>query len=271
MRTGLLIRLGLAASALAWPAFGVDNLDPRQAMEQVMQKAPLTAKGCGSWTLSPEETRRRVQANQGSPVKPVWTLCPYQWHPFRQQGKERAYLLLKAEPAGDNGNDCHMCSPMLGAAIFEKRPTGWSLVRQQRDLAPGLGTFGQLAPAKLVALSPDRHGIQVSSGYTGMGINTLRQVLFVENGQGLAEVWNELTDSDNRGIGPSLPKYRFTSRLSFVPVKGQVWPELHQIVSGTALKEVQGRQRAVSVAGTRIFRFDGKRYRPIKGYFRLQA
>lgn len=246
-----------------------------EAMKLVLQHRYEANDHCGNWELTDAEQKYFMKDVDGSPVESVWRVCPYQLHTFKQGSQERAYLLLQSNPAGPI-MDCHICSPLMGSAIFEKQADGWKLLSQTRHLAFGLGTFGQAPPARFVKMGSERFGIWLESSYSGMGTTTVDHILLAEVNGKLAEVWRAATDGDNHGMVDIHPYYAYQSQLKFVPVKGQLWPDLYQYVTGTAYREDDTRYastgiKPVSVKETRVFKFDGQRYRGLKNYFKLHG
>lgn len=262
---GLIACLSLSLHASAGPA-----LSRSEAMQLILQTRYEPEADCGDWHLSGSEKAFFEKQIEGQTVAEHWRVCPYRQGTFTVQGRDRAYLLLQSQPAVEPG-DCHSCSPLIGAAILEKGPDGWQLVNQSRYLAWGLGTFGQTPPAHFVDIGSDRKGFLIDSGYSNMGISIMHKVLIGEVNGKLVKVWQGPTVGNNSGMAPPHPRYQYQSQIKFVPVlngRDNSWPELHQIVTGTY---TDAKNRVVSVAGTRIYRFNGSVYRPIKVYPELGA
>lgn len=265
-----LLAVAIALNIAATPALAAEDLTLPEAMQSVLASAYEPDRHCGTWSLG-EADRRYVASLLGSELEQVageWEICPMRLLNYLEPYQQKAMLLLRVRPTGTDF-DCHACTPIIGAALFRRDPKGWVLQHQARILTPGLSGFGQPGEASLVSLGLSRYAVRLEGGYTGQGVSTYSQTLLAETQGKLHVIWSGVTGGDNEGTGGSLPHYSFGSKLIFVPRPDQAWPDLHQLITGTDLRDLAGKSVAEDVSGTRIYRFDGKAYRPLQAYASL--
>lgn len=92
--------------------------------------------------------------------------------PFKDQEKEKIFLLTKTTPVGIPFS-CHACAPLVGAAIFSKKNHSWEIESQNRFLLYA-GEYGE-APLATLVTKDGKPRIELQIEYHGEGV-TKRKV-----------------------------------------------------------------------------------------------
>lgn len=86
---------------------------------------------------------------------------------YVEAGTARHLLVTLAQPVGTPW-DCHACSLLVGAAIFSRSNSGWSLTARRFALAE-VGEFSEQPRATLQPLGPNHFGFRLESDSSGGG------------------------------------------------------------------------------------------------------
>lgn len=267
-RFGLSLALAamLPLLSAAAPALTAPN-----AMKLVLGPTYDADSHCGEWKLSEYDLAyfSRQLGRAPDQVAANWKVCPDKLLSYVENGESKAFMVLKVTPVGEDLN-CHFCGPEIGLASFIYGPKGWKLKHQSRLLATGLGHMGAGAEAKLIPIQGQRQGVVLDSGFVQNGISGGHKTLLAEIDGWLYQIWEGPVSRSNEG-SVDQPRYSFDSSLRFVPVKGRPWPELHQVIKGTRGVYAGKTLKVVPLNETRIYRFDGRKYKPVKAYSDLRS
>lgn len=188
-------------------------------------------------------------------VSPLWASAAI------EDGKQKVVLVTYAVPAKEgnspNNFECHLCAPLVGAAIFAKVDEKWGIESSRTVITQGGGYGAPPSDIRIIHIGPQRIGIEFTDGDLGQGITTsIKFILVPWKGQ-INEALRTVTENDNKEADcgsdtDSLPCY--SNRKSIVFVRGTN-PDYFDI--------------AMKLSGTELMDHEPYKAKPIHGYARL--
>jgi len=223
-----------AIVALPGPSAAAADFDPRSSLELVYGK--LETKGDTALWKPTAEVWQAVKNAPGWDSVEVSVLAAPN---FRQDGAERAFLLVQLVPHPDDDFKCHPCAPGIGAATFTNTAEGWRL-DSQSPYVTDIGSYGAAPEPELVKVGPERYGVAFPWFYMGQGQAHAGKTYLLETDGGVNEALVLQTHYDNSGsCGPEdegfHPCEEWTSTLEFVPGKDPDYFDLKVTGNETAV------------------------------------
>jgi len=118
-----------------------------------------------------------------------WTTKPWFAFDFVYRRKNYYVVFIQSLTFHDKDFDCHACRPVIGAATYIERPSGWQMLKMQTDHLKGIGTWGIAQRPQdtfTLTLSPQVIAIATAFGDGGQGYWNSGVDLLAFNGQAWA-------------------------------------------------------------------------------------
>jgi hypothetical protein len=185
---------------------------------------------CGVWTLSELDY---LTLPIGKEIKTL-NVNIVQTETFEKKGKEHKLIVTESNY---QNNDCHACTPYIGAALFMKENNQWKLI-QERHFITRFGSFGKILKGDLIQIGINKFGILFRSIYSQMG--QTEEIIFIigETQNWLDKVF-ELNDTggDNEGSCEQAINncYKYKSEVNFVKNATSPYFKLEVNTFGTKL------------------------------------
>jgi hypothetical protein len=106
---------------------------------------------------------------------------------YRESGIDKQFVITSTKPTGQS-YDCHVCLPLLGAAVFSKRGNQWFVESEEKYLILG-APFGRRPKCLLARIGPQKYGVVLE--YTDMA-------------QGFETEWIVLLTAKEKTIKPAI-------------------------------------------------------------------
>jgi hypothetical protein len=164
---------------------------------------------------------------------------------YLQAGHPRHVVVTAAVPhrsdkpgrPGDDSDNCLMCRPVIGMAVFTRRLNTW-LLEDQNDAVDLAGSRGLPPAIKLVTLGNDLHGIRMESHTEASDFSSTTLSLLVPWQEDVVRAFTGETAYSNRNAcGPDSPLrdpcYAWQRADTFTAVPGQDYDDLVLTGSGT--------------------------------------
>jgi hypothetical protein len=153
--------------------------------------------------------------------------------------------------------DCHGCGQNLSFFEFEKRTTGWKLVKSYIDTV-AWGTWGKVEPSdikvKTIGNNGDNiYGIMLDGNFTQSGVLSTWTSIYAKVGGSMREILHEVeTSIDNGGMGSS-KKISWDSKVTIQQDKSSKG-FFNILVSSKGIRDNK------SFSEKKIFKFNGQKY-----------
>lgn len=161
-------------------------------------------------------------------------------------GATKVFVLTAAIPHGSPEYDCHACAPLIGAAIFAKNGTSWTVESSNKEFDV-LGNWGGPPQAEIVRVGPQRSGFELKPGNTNQG-ETVGSVMILLAWKGgihtvfSAETLSTETSDCGDGMGNCRDK---SAEITFVRGENADYDDILLTISGTELNDKTGKDEKV--------------------------
>lgn len=176
---------------------------------------------------------------------------------YRELGLDKHFVLTWTKPVGEN-YDCHVCLPLLSAAVFSRRNSQWSIESKEKYLILG-ASFGQKPRCQLVKIGPEKFGIVMHYSDLAQGFETEWIVLVAANGNTVKPILTLTTRNDPndarcaRSPAGDESCIRYSVEYHFVPGSNSAYFDIQ-----TTKKTVSGPN--ANTSSTKAFSFVGDKY-----------
>lgn len=173
-------------------------------------------------------------------VSPLWASSAM------EDGKQKVVLVTYAVPIKEDGSptdfECHLCSPLIGAAVFAKNGGQWSVESSRTVVTRGGGYGDPASDIRIIPIGPRRIGIEITAGDLGQGITTSIKAILVPWKGKINEALRTVTEDDNKEAAcgsdsDSLPCYFYRKSLIFVTGINKDYFDVVMKLSGTELTD----------------------------------
>jgi hypothetical protein len=165
------------------------------------------------------------------------------------------WILMVATPSGD----CHACPALVDAFVFAKQAGVWTLALEQRNVTR-LGEWSGGVSASLVRLGPDRYGVLVRGGRSGMGWGLMTgNILAIVDNRFQLVLSAPLSEGCYGCIAGPQYDWEYTGSLRFSRGRQSEFDDIHLHLAGTRAVVGQNKQ-IVAVDETHVFVFNGREY-----------
>jgi len=183
---------------------------------------------------------------------------------FAEEGE--FFLVTYAVPVRDGKPDsfsCHACAPILGVAVFTRKPTGWILTQSNRTVT-NAGVYGKPpSKVKLIRIGPNHHAVQVEDTDDGGQRTTVLLVLVPWHDTVTLALERIMADDDKGMCDPKgLPCYSNHRSLKMLSSPASNYYDLELSLTGTDLPASENPRvwAARKVAGVEVLRFNSGTY-----------
>jgi hypothetical protein len=175
---------------------------------------------------------------------------------YRELGLDKHFVITWTKPAGES-YDCHVCLPLLSAAIFSRQDNKWQVESEAKYLLLG-APFGQRPRCQLVKFGPEKFGVLMHYSDEAQGFETEWIVLIAAEGNAIKPIFTLTTRNDpNDALCERAPANdkscsRYTVEYRFAPGSNAKYFDL------VATKKDNSAGRSTS--STEAFSFLGDKY-----------
>lgn len=174
----------------------------------------------------------------------------------------KTYVVTSAVPAQEPHEfECHACVPAVGVEVLAWKAGHWEL--EGANAAVGFyGEWGIPATSELVAIGPEKHGVILSSDWSGQGYHNSTKFLVAGVEKGVTEVWRLNDETDDSGAfdpkGKNGPSRQYYAEAAFKFVYDGK-DDIYEIIVMS-----RGRDSKGSANWTAVYRFRDGKYQLLK-------
>jgi hypothetical protein len=161
-------------------------------------------------------------------------------------GTMKVFVLTAAVPHGSPEFDCHACAPLIGAAVFAKNGTAWTVESSNKEFDV-IGNWGGPPAAEVLRVGPDRVGFELKPGNTNQGETVGSVMILLPWKAGIHEAFDaETISTETSDCGDGMGQCRDKSgEIEFVPGANADYDDIVLTISGTETSEKTGKDEKV--------------------------